>query len=198
MITIFLLLTAWAIIHAARKRHKGRRKPAKRLQPPAVVISPAEIERRQRAAERAQKEIERETRRAAQGAERQAKQAEREREKAEREAEKAERERKRQEAAEEKRRQEWTQAAEDYAFYKSRLSALYTQLKSAQSDLYSAERECEHDRELNSYGNGSTVTEKIVNRHISERDKALRRVMSLETQIHTAEKGLRKAQAKAN
>lgn len=108
------------------------------------------------------------------------------------ERERAEKEREREKAAKEKKEAAIAQAQEDIPYYENRLESLYTQLAAAQDELYKAKKNCEYDAMMNQYG--GVVTEPTVKRHIDERDKALKKVMTIETHIHTAEKNLFKAQ----
>lgn len=113
--------------------------------------------------------------------ERAAREAERARVKAEREAEK-----------ERKAEEERAQAREDIPYWENRLEQLYEQIEDANNLLYTARRTCKHDSAMNTHG--AVIAEKIVAKHISERDKLMRKVMQIESQIHAAETKLKRAQ----
>ena len=115
-----------------------------------------------------------------------------ERERAEKEREREAKQAEREKAAQEKKEAAIAQAQADIAYYKKRLKSLYVQLAAAQDELYMAKQNCEYDATMNQ--RWVVVTEPTVKRHIDERDKALKKVMTIETHIHTAEKNLFKAQ----
>lgn len=112
-------------------------------------------------------------------------------ERAQRDAERAEKQAEKERAAEEKRMIQKAQAVEDVAFLENRLECLYEQIEDANAQLYAARRNCRYDADMNSHG--AVVADKIVNKHIAERDKLMRKVMTLENQIHSAEQKLNKA-----
>ena len=110
-----------------------------------------------------------------------------EREKAAREAARAEREAEKQRKAEAERQQ----AAADRDFYIEQLDKLNAMLWKLDNDLNKANEVCQHDAEMNKHG--AVVAEKIVNKHLADRDKLARKVMQLENAIHAKETKLNKA-----
>lgn len=112
-------------------------------------------------------------------------------EKADREAVKARAKAEREAAQRRKAVEERAQALEDIPYWENRLEQLYEQIEDASSLLQTARRTCRHDAEMNQHG--AVIAEKIVAKHIAERDKLMRKVMMLESQIHAAEMKLNKA-----
>lgn len=105
--------------------------------------------------------------------------------------ERAEREEERRQAQEGKQRQKAAQAAEDIPFYETQLERLYP---TAETLRYNYKLACDsvlHDAEMNMYG--AVIKDKLVNEHIAQRDKLMRKLITVENQIHTMER--RQAQA---
>lgn len=189
MIILALTLTAWAILR------KYAQKPARRAVAPVYaappVLSPAEINRREKERERAQREAERTYRPLYNGFETDADRESHRKWVAEQRRKEEEKERK----AEAKRQKEEAaraQAEEDIPYLLNQLDRLKEMIEDAKADLRIARQRVQYDAEMNAHG--AVIAEKIVNKHIAERDKAMRKVMSLETQIHSKEKQLTKAQ----
>ena len=114
---------------------------------------------------------------------------EKEREKAAKQAERnAAKERKAEEARE--------QAKEDIPYFENQLSRWYEMIEDANVDLQLARQSVKHDAEMNAHG--AVVAEKVVKKHIAERDKLAKKVVTLENQIHAAEKKLNNAKRIAN
>jgi len=115
-------------------------------------------------------------------------QIERERKERERAEKAAERER----IKAEKERAAKEQAEIDIPYYEIQLSRYYEMIGEARASLKANRRRVEVDREMNQYS--AVVPEKIVAKHITERDKSMKLVIKLENQIHAAEKKLSEAQ----
>ena len=107
--------------------------------------------------------------------------------------ERAEREEERRQVQEAKQRQKAAQAAEDIPFYETQLERLYP---TAETLRYNYKLACDsvlHDAEMNMYG--AVIKDKLVNEHIAQRDKLLKKLIIAENQIHTLEKKIQAAQA---
>ena len=96
----------------------------------------------------------------------------------------------------EKARQEKAQAAEDIPYYKNQLARFHEMIAGAKIELQAARNRCRLDSDMNAHG--AIIAEKIVSKHIAERDKALTKVVRLENQIHAMEKKLLKAETIIN
>ena len=103
------------------------------------------------------------------------------------------RENERRQAQEEKRRQKAEQAAQDLPFYEVQLERLYPTAESLRHQYKLAVESVNHDNEMNQHG--SVIKDKVVNQHISERDKLLKKLIIAENQIHALEKKIHAAQA---
>lgn len=109
---------------------------------------------------------------------------EKERAKAERDAEKARVKAETERAARE-------QAKKDYSFYSGRLETLYQMETDTARAYFKAAETVETDAETNRYS--YVIPEKIVRKHIAERDKLQATMLKVQNQIHSAENKLTKA-----
>ncbi len=110
----------------------------------------------------------------------------------EKERERAQKEAEREEAKRQKEAEARAQAEEDIPYLETQLSRYYEMIEDAKADLRLARQRVKHDAEMNEHG--AIIAEKVVNKHITERDKLMKKVITLENQIHAAEKKLSKAQ----
>lgn len=107
------------------------------------------------------------------------------------EREKAAREAEKERIKAEKERQKREQAEIDIPYYEEQLKRYYEMIEEANARLKLNRQRVKIDREMNQYS--AVVPEKIVSKHIQERDRAMKLVIKLENQIHGAEKNLNKA-----
>lgn len=89
-------------------------------------------------------------------------------------------------ARQEKQQQQKQQAENDIPFYEIQLDRLYITVEDTRNIYKKACDNVNHDNALNRYG--AVVKDKVVNQHIIERDKALKKLITLENQIHALEK----------
>ena len=108
------------------------------------------------------------------------------RDRAIKEAEKAEAKRQKDAAAR-------AQAAEDIPYYEHQIDILTNMIEDAKAAYHITRQRVQYDAAMNQHG--AIIKEKVVNAHITERDKAMKKVLSLERQIHTFETKLNKARA---
>ena len=108
--------------------------------------------------------------------------------------ERAEREEERRQAQEAKQRQKAAQAAEDIPFYETQLERLYPIAEALRANYKRAADAVNHDAHLNQFG--AVVHDKEVTAHLNQRDKLMRKLITVEDQIHTLER--RQAQAIAS
>lgn len=106
---------------------------------------------------------------------------------------KQEKENERAKAKQEKQQQQKQQAQQDIPFYDIQLERLYTTVEDTRQQYKKALENVKIDTELNRITDGKAVKEKVIEKHITERDKALKKLVILENQIHALEK--KKAQA---
>ena len=99
----------------------------------------------------------------------------------------------RRQAQEEKQRQKIAQAEQDLPFYEAQLERLYPTAESLRHQYRQACDSVNHDEEMNQYG--AVIKDKVINDHISERDKLLKKLITAENTIHSLEKKLSAAQA---
>lgn len=109
---------------------------------------------------------------------------EKERAKAEREAEKTR-------IKAEKDRAEREQAESDIPYYEEQLARFYEMIGESRAKMKFYRERVKIDEEMNRYS--AVIPEKVVQKHITERDRAIRATIKLESQIHAAEKNLNKA-----
>ena len=103
------------------------------------------------------------------------------------------RENERRQAQEEKRRQQKEQAAQDLPFYEVQLERLYPTAESLRHQYKLAIESVNHDSEMNQHG--AVIKDKVVNEHITQRDRLLKKLTIAENQIHALEKKIHAAQA---
>ena len=96
----------------------------------------------------------------------------------------------------EKQAAERIQAKEDIPYYQNQLARFYEMIAAAKAELKAARDRCRLDSEMNRYA--AAIPEKLVSKHIAERDKLLNKVIRLENQIHAMEKRLLKAETILN
>ena len=108
------------------------------------------------------------------------------RERAAKEAEKVEAKQQKEAAAR-------AQAREDIPFLENQIEFLTAMIEDAKTAYRITRKRVEYDAEMNEHG--AIIKDKLVNQHITERDKAIKKVVSLERQIHAAEAKLNKARA---
>lgn len=77
-------------------------------------------------------------------------------------------------------------ALNNIAYCETQLSRFYELMDVAKLDLIAARRAVDVDADADRYGSG-VVSEKIAAKHRAELDKALRRVIALESRIHSLE-----------
>lgn len=111
--------------------------------------------------------------------------------------EKIEKENQRKKAQTEKRRQQKEQAAADIPFYEIQLSRLYVTANDTRNQYKKACEQLEIDYKFNSV-HSSAIKEKVLNQHIENRDKQLKKLMALENQIHALEKKIAAAETILN
>lgn len=99
---------------------------------------------------------------------------------------KQEKENARIQAKQEKQQQQKQQAENDIPFYNIQLERLYITVEDTRNQYKKACENVNHDNTLNKYG--AVIKDKIVKQHIDERDKALKKLITLENQIHALEK----------
>lgn len=92
----------------------------------------------------------------------------------------------------EKQQQQKAQAKNDIPFYEIQLERLYITVEDVRNIYKKACDNVNHDNDLNRYG--AVVKDKVVNQHIQERDKTLKKLITLENQIHALEKKLAQAE----
>lgn len=88
-------------------------------------------------------------------------------------------------AAEKQHRQQ-EQALADIGHYSEQLNALYTMQRDTMHLLDTAQQEVDTDTALNKFG--AVIPVKIASKHIRERDRYQKALLTLNNQIHTAEK----------
>lgn len=86
----------------------------------------------------------------------------------------------------EKHKAQLLQALNDIPFYQIQLDRLYITVEDTRNQYKKACDNVNHDNALNRYG--AVIKDKVVNQHITERDKALKKLITLENQIHALEK----------
>ena len=91
-------------------------------------------------------------------------------------------------AKQEKQQQQKQQALQDIPFYDIQLERLYISAADTRNQYRKALESVKLDTELNRLTDGKAVKEKVVNQHITDRDKALKKLVILENQIHALEK----------
>ena len=100
--------------------------------------------------------------------------------------EKIEKENQRKKEKTEKHKTQLLQALDDIPFYQIQLDRLYITVEDTRNQYKKACDNVNHDNALNRYG--AVIKDKVVNQHITERDKALKKLIILENQIHALEK----------
>lgn len=85
------------------------------------------------------------------------------------------------------------QAAEDQAFFERKLPILHKMLDAANDSLAHANASLEYAELANRESGAAVVSGKQIDAYQKERDKALKRIMILESQIHAAEARIEKA-----
>lgn len=98
-----------------------------------------------------------------------------------------EKEKQRENARREKLETQKAQAENDIPFFDIQLQRLYITVEDTRQQYKTACEKVEIDSRFNAI-HSSAVKEKIVNKHIAERDKALKKLITLENQIHALEK----------
>ena len=83
------------------------------------------------------------------------------------------------------------QAESDVGHYTEQLNTLYKMQRDAIRTRDKAQEEVDTDNELNRYG--AVVSFKTMRRHIAERDREEKKLLTINNQIHSAEKQLAKA-----
>ena len=91
-------------------------------------------------------------------------------------------------AKQEKQQQQKQQARQDIPFYDIQLERLYISAADTRNQYKKALESVKLDTELNRLTDGKAVKEKVVDKHIADRDKALKKLVILENQIHALEK----------
>lgn len=99
-----------------------------------------------------------------------------------------EKEKQREEIRREKLETQKQQAKNDIPFYDIQLERLYITVEDTRNQYKKALENVKLDNELNRLTDGKAVKEKVVEKHINERDKALKKLVILENQIHALEK----------
>lgn len=117
---------------------------------------------------------------------------EKEKEKAQREAARILQQQQREKEKQIKLENEKQQAVEDIPYLKNQLDRYYEMINACQIDLKLARQRVQYDNDMNKYG--AVISEKVVNKHVADRNKLLQKISKLEGQIHAAEKNLNKAQ----
>ena len=87
-----------------------------------------------------------------------------------------------------KEQQKRQQAAQDLPFYEIQLERLYITAEDLRNQYKKALENVHTDAELNRLTDGKAVKDKIINQHITERDHALKKLITAENQIHALEK----------
>lgn len=83
------------------------------------------------------------------------------------------------------------QAESDIGHYTEQLNTLYKMQRDAIRTRDKAQEEVDTDNALNQYG--AVVSFKTMRRHIAERDREEKKLLTINNQIHSAEKQLAKA-----
>lgn len=91
----------------------------------------------------------------------------------------------------EKRLLAYYQAENDIRFYSERIETLERLILNAQETLNNAQAVIEDDNEKNQYGQAVSIA--TVNKHIRELNRAEKDIMSLEAQLHNAQKQIEKS-----
>ena len=92
----------------------------------------------------------------------------------------------REQAATEKKQAQLNQAIADIGHYSEQLDTLYTMQRDTMHLLDTAQHEVNTDTALNKFG--AVIPVKIASKHIRERDRYQKALLTLNNQIHTAEK----------
>lgn len=92
----------------------------------------------------------------------------------------------------EKQAAEKEQAASDVGHYSENLDGLYRMQADTMRLLDAAQKEVDTDNQLNKFG--AVVPVKILEKHIRQRDRYQARLFTINNQIHSANKHLRKAE----
>lgn len=85
------------------------------------------------------------------------------------------------------------QAAEDQAFFERKLPILHEMLDAANDSLKHADASLEYAELANRESGAAVVSGKQIAAYRKERENALKQIMKLESQIHTAEARIEKA-----
>lgn len=85
------------------------------------------------------------------------------------------------------------QAAEDQAFFERKLPILHEMLDAANDSLAHAKSSLEYAELANRESGAAVVSGKQIDAYRKERENALKQIMKLESQIHTAETRIEKA-----
>lgn len=94
--------------------------------------------------------------------------------------------------AAEKKQAQREQAESDIGHYSENLDGLYRMQADTMRLLDAAQKEVDTDNQLNKYG--AVVPVKIVEKHIRQRDRYQSRLFTINNQMHSANKHLRKAE----
>ena len=112
---------------------------------------------------------------------------------ARKEAERFQRQEEKRVKQEAKLEQKKAQASEDLPFYQIQLDRLLPTAESTRTLYKKAVEAVRHDEAMNSYG--AVVKGEVVEKHLAERDRLLRRLIVTENQIHALEKKIMTAEA---
>ena len=102
----------------------------------------------------------------------------------------------RERAREMKAQQKKEQAMQDLPFYEIQLERIQRTAEDLRQQYYIANDSVNHDLEMNSYG--AVIRDEVVNKHISERDRILKKLITAENAIHALEKKIYAAETVLN